>query len=250
MVTQDNLVADQLTNLVAKQFEVGIFIVFQFFADRVEFAGDSVEVFFPLGFLTQIFDGFLSFRLEIHLLVLHESDEKTVFPVRQFERIRIHAFAVPFVVIVREILDISFAVKRHRETAGIDRVETDVRHYAAPVVHFPPGGGLVLPNQRIRHQPHAAVVVAVRIIDRLDTTAAGNVIFRGSHFQESVVPQRTRSLHQSFAERPLSDQHGTVEILQRSRHDLGGRGRHTVHQHGDRNLRIERFGLRHERRVG
>ena len=90
----------------------------------------------------------------------------------------------------------------------------------------------------------------MRIIDRLDTTTAGNVIFRGSHFQESIVPQRTRSLHQSFAERPLSDQHGTVEILQRSRHDLGGRGRHTIHQHGDRNLRIERFGLRHERRVG
>ena len=87
MVTQDNLVADQLTNLVAEQFEVGIFIVFQFFADRVEFAGDSVEVFFPLGFLTQIFDGFQSFRLEIHLLVLHESDEKTVFPVRQFRQL-------------------------------------------------------------------------------------------------------------------------------------------------------------------
>ena len=74
------------------------------------------------------------------------------------------------------------------------------------------------------------------VVDGLDAPSRGDVVFSGSQFQVGVVAQRTGGLHEPLAEALLSQQDGPVQILQRARHDLGGRGRVAVYQHDQRRL--------------
>src|SRR3712207_5969644 len=51
-------------------------------------------------------------------------------------------------------------------------------------------------------------------------------------------------LHQTFAKRAVAHNHGTVEILQRSRKDFGSRRRGAAYQYCNRDVRIQRFAQR------
>jgi hypothetical protein len=56
---------------------------------------------------------------------------------------------------------------------------------------------------------------------------------RRSECEPRVFRQRIDRLHQSFAERGLAQHPRAIVILQRARHDLGCRSRHSVHQDDD-----------------
>ena len=151
-----------------------------------------------------------------------------------------------FIIQVREVFDIALSVKDIRETAVIIVGHANVGHHAAAVVHFAARFGRILLDQRIGYGPYAAVFGPMRIVDRLDAASAGGVVFGSGEFQVGVVADRAGRLYEPLAERALTEQYAAVEVLESSRYDLCGRGRGAVDQHGDWNLRVDRFALGNE----
>src|ERR1041385_2792690 len=70
---------------------------------------------------------------------------------------------------------------------------------------------------------HGTIFFAVRIIQCLDASSAGDVILCSGYFQLCVIGKWTSSLHQSLTKSFFSDQHSAIIILERPGNDLGGR---------------------------
>ena len=120
--------------------------------------------------------------------------------------------------------------------AGLD---LDVGHDAAALAHLAAvgrvkdacgavGGGLLV----------GAVLVAVAVIHLLDEASAGDVVLGDGDLEHAVIGQRACGLYQSLAEGAVADDHGAVEVLQRSGSDLAGTGRAAVDDDGQGNLGV------------
>jgi hypothetical protein len=57
----------------------------------------------------------------------------------------------------------------------------DIRHNAPAVKHLSSIPGGKSRNQGVGHGTHAAVLIPVRVVERLDTSSAGNIIFCRGH---------------------------------------------------------------------
>ena len=82
------------------------------------------------------------------------------------------------------------------------------------------------------------------VVDGLDAAPRGDVVLGRRQLEVGVVAQRAGRLHEPLAETLLSDEHRAVEVLQRTRYNLGGRGRVAVDEHRQRQLRKDGLRLR------
>ena len=98
-----------------------------------------------------------------------------------------------------------------------------------------------------------AVLIAVGIVDGLDTAAGGRIILGGRHLQLPVIWQGADALDQALPVGPGADDGRPVIVLERAGNDFGRGGRAGIHQHDDGQFRVQGrpdrlvFGLRHRR---
>ena len=76
------------------------------------------------------------------------------------------------------------------------------------------------------------------VVDGLDAASAGDIVFADGYLHLAVVGHGQYILHQPFAVAALTDDGGTVEVLQASADYLAGRGRTVVDKYCQRNLGV------------
>jgi len=86
----------------------------------------------------------------------------------------------------------------------------NVRCYASTFTHLTTGFCIENMRKAVGYARHTAIGIAMRIIDGLDASSTGNVIFGGCKLDAATVRKTTGSLHQSFAERTISDDNGSI----------------------------------------
>ena len=121
----------------------------------------------------------------------------------------------------------------HQHRIGIDIFEiiSDVRQRvgfdfyvglnASAVAHFTPIGRVKNLGQRVGYVLNVSPVT-VFVVDGLNTSAAGNVVFVSRKFQTPVVRQIYRHLHEPLAIRAGTENHSTVKVLQAAARNLSG----------------------------
>ena len=79
------------------------------------------------------------------------------------------------------------------------------------------------------------------VVDALDTATAGDVVLRRRELDRPVIGELHRRLHKALTIALDAHDDSAIEILQSTAHDLGGRGRLPIDEHGDGDLRVERL---------
>ena len=124
------------------------------------------------------------------------------------------------------------------ETLRLDfHIGTDT----AAVAHLTSRCRVKYSSQAVGDACHRTVGIAFGIIDGLNTTSAGNVIFGSCYLHATIIREFTRHLHQAFSIGAVTHNHSAVEVLQRTGNDFGSRCRSAIHQHGQRNFHIYRL---------
>ena len=100
------------------------------------------------------------------------------------------------------------------------------------------GGGEAV-GERVGNVAHAAVFVAVGVVDGLDASARRGVVFGGGHLELAVVGKGTDALHQALSVGARAHDGGAVIVLQGARDNLRGRCAAAVHQHQDGNFGVD-----------
>lgn len=75
--------------------------------------------------------------------------------------------------------------------------------------------------------------VGMLVVDSLDASSAGNVIFRRCQFELSVVRHVKSGLHESLSVGAGTEDNGAVEVLQTAAGNLTCRCRLAVDEHHD-----------------
>ena len=155
--------------------------------------------------------------------------------------------------------------QRISQPAVVVGLDLYVGSYAAAVAYDTPSGRLEFMGERVGNMPHAAVLVAVGVVDSLHAAAAGRVVFGGGELELAAVWQRAYALHQALSEGAGADDYGAVQVLQGAGNDFRGRCRARIHHDDERQLGIERglggaacvgravfpaFGCDHKRPLG
>ena len=117
-----------------------------------------------------------------------------------------------------------------------------VRHDAAAVADGTAVKGLELMRQGIGNMSHAAVFVAVAVVDGLYAAAGGRVILRRGHLELAVIRKRPDALYESLAVSAGSDDGGTVQVLQRTGNDFRRRGGTGIHQDDEGDFQVHGIG--------
>ena len=88
---------------------------------------------------------------------------------------------------------------------------------------------------RLENRPFAVgdvVRLSFPVFQGLNAPLARDVVFRRSNFHPATVARFHNVLHQALTEAPLTNEDGSVKILQRTANDLGGGSGTTVDEHG------------------
>ena len=114
------------------------------------------------------------------------------------------------------------AVKHERiyQAAVVRGGKFDVRGDSASVANDAAFSCLEFVGERVRDLPDAAVLVAVAVVDGLNTAARRGVVLRRGHFQLTVVGDRADGLHESLSETATSHHRGAVKVLEGSSDNL------------------------------
>ena len=114
------------------------------------------------------------------------------------------------------LVDHTSKYKRIDQTAVLRDIHIDIRSDSAAVTHDTSRRCPELSCKRIRNMAYASVLVAVRIIDSLHTSAAWSIIFCSSHLHLSVVCNRNYRLDKSLSITSLAHDGRSVKILKRT----------------------------------
>ena len=95
-------------------------------------------------------------------------------------------------------------------------LDNNIRHYTTSVAYFTSGSRMEYLSQTIRNGSYTSIFITMLVVNSLYTTSTWNIIFGGSHFHRSAIRQRTGNLYQSFSKSTVTNDHSTVEILQRT----------------------------------
>ena len=178
------------------------------------------------------------------LAVAHHLDKRLEILVRDRECRgiqRLQTLIVGLCVVVGKVLDVTLGVERHHKSRCILRLALHIGHHATTVVDLTTALRCELADQRIGHIIDRAILVAMCVVDGLNTAAAGHIVFCGCDLQVVAIAHRAGRLDQTLAERAATHQHRAIHILQRARHDLGRRSRAAIGQHDQRQLGVNRL---------
>ena len=68
---------------------------------------------------------------------------------------------------------------------------------------------------------HTSILIAFGIVNRLDATSGGGIVFSRGDFDLAVVGERSDSLDKSLSISPCAHDRGSVQILEGSCDNLG-----------------------------
>ena len=89
-----------------------------------------------------------------------------------------------------------------------------IRTNTATITHFTSGCCMEYIGQAVRSTGHRPVSITFSIINSLNASSAGNIIFCSSYFHATVIRQFTRNLYQPFTIRTASYHNSPIKVLQ------------------------------------
>ena len=120
------------------------------------------------------------------------------------------------------------------------RLYLNIRLDATAVTNFSSASSIEHLGQRVRNML-GVTSVRVFVVYCLDAAPAGDEVLAGGEFEICVIRQVERCLHKSLAVSACSDNHSTVEVLQRTSSNLTCRCCVAVYEHYNRHVGIYRF---------
>ena len=119
----------------------------------------------------------------------------------------------------------------HEDVTGFRKRHFHVREHAAPFQHGSAIGRVKRVERGVGSRVDFAVFVAVAVIQALNASSAGRVVFGDRHLHPGAIGQFDGFLNEPFAKRFLTNHHCPVQILQGAGDNFAGRRGPPIDQH-------------------
>src|SRR6187399_2976566 len=122
-----------------------------------------------------------------------------------------------FVDILRGIIKQETLFKQYlRQHVRFRTFGFDIRINATTIIHYPARGSFKRSLQGVGNRSYTSVVPAMPVVQYLNATASGRIIFGRSNLELGIIRQRSTYLYQPLSIRFLAYYNSAIVILQRT----------------------------------